>query len=320
MFDVQIGGLTLSHAGPARPDANDGPLTWGRTSEQSYDIYLADRTQHLTVNGRRVVLQPGDFTLAHSASASTIVADEPHAMLALRVPASVLRAYVRDPERAVGVCFQGADGPSRVVSLMLREMCRMVEGGALSTVGNRLLVSMFQAFAACCDLLEPHPSVSASSAAARRAQIRAAIDARLRDPELSLRSLARELGLSTRYIQMLFNERGESISRYVRNCRLEACRRELADPACRTHSVTAIAFRWGFNSAAHFCRVFRARYGTSPSRFREHALAHDVPERASSTNTKHSLDRNRLAWIRRSAELSTPGGKLEIGASEVIQP
>jgi AraC family transcriptional activator of tynA and feaB len=123
--------------------------------------------------------------------------------------------------------------------------------------------------------MEPQRNASTSSASARRAQILEAIHARLRDPELSLRSLARDLGLSTRYVQMLFNEDGgDSIARYIRNQRLEGCRRELADPAWREHSVTGIAFRWGFNSAAHFCRVFHAQYGMSPSRFREQALAH----------------------------------------------
>ena len=73
-------------------------------------------------------------------------------------------------------------------------------------------------------------------------------------------------------MQMMFDQNEDSIAQYIRKQRLEGCRRELADPAWREHSVTGIAFRWGFNSAAHFCRVFHAQYGASPSRFREHAL------------------------------------------------
>ena len=42
-------------------------------------------------------------------------------------------------------------------------------------------------------------------------------------------------------------------------------------------SVSEIAFAWGFNSSAHFCRVFKAQYGVAPREFQrreaERALA-----------------------------------------------
>jgi AraC family transcriptional regulator, positive regulator of tynA and feaB len=272
MQAVQIGSLTLSRASLSQAGASTRPKPFRRTSERSYNIYIVDRTQHLVLGGQALVLQPGDFTLADSALTSTIVTDEPYTTIGLTVPASFLRAYVHDPDRAVGVRFPGTEGLSRVVSLMLRELWRMAEAGTLNTIGNRLVVSLFEAFSACCELTQPSQNGSASSAAARRTQIREAIHNRLRDPELSLRSLARDLGLSTRYLQMIFNEGEDSISRYIRRQRLESCRRELADPAWCEHSVTGIAFRWGFNSASHFCRAFHAHYGMSPSRLREQAL------------------------------------------------
>jgi AraC-like DNA-binding protein len=36
--------------------------------------------------------------------------------------------------------------------------------------------------------------------------------------------------------------------------------------------VTEIAFRWGFRDAAHFARVFKARYERTPSEVRRDAL------------------------------------------------
>jgi len=276
---VQIGSVTLSRASLSQAEVSTRPQPLRRTSERSYNLYIVDRTQRLMLGGQSLMLQPGDFTLADSVLPSTIVTDGPYTTIGLTVPASFLRAYVPNPDRAVGICFPGSEGLPRVVSLMLQEMWRMAENGTLATVGNRLVTSLLEAFSACCELADPQRHTQTSSAAARRAQIREAIQVRLRDPELSLRSLARELGLSTRYVQMIFNEDGDSISRYIRHQRLEGCRRELADPALREHSVTGIAFRWGFNSAAHFCRVFHAQYGMSPSRFREQALENAGYER-----------------------------------------
>jgi AraC-like DNA-binding protein len=216
-----------------------------------------------------LVLYPGDFTLADSALPSTITTDEPYTTIGLTVPASFLRAYVPNPERAVGVRFSGSEGLSRVVSLMLLDMWRVAESGALVDVGNRLVVSLFEAFSVCCDLAQSRTTAAVSNAAARRAQVRQAIQDRLRDPEFTISALSRQMGLSGRYIQMLFNDGEESICQYVRRQRLEGCRQDLANPEWREHSVTAIAFRWGFNSAAHFCRAFRAHYGMTPSQFRQ---------------------------------------------------
>jgi AraC-like DNA-binding protein len=33
-------------------------------------------------------------------------------------------------------------------------------------------------------------------------------------------------------------------------------------------SVSAIAFEWGFNSSAHFSRLFKSQVGVAPSSFR----------------------------------------------------
>ncbi len=42
----------------------------------------------------------------------------------------------------------------------------------------------------------------------------------------------------------------------------------MSDPQWRGHSIAEIAFGWGFNSAPHFTRSFRDRYGLSPRHYR----------------------------------------------------
>lgn len=268
MQAVQIGSVTLSRASLSQAEVSSRSHFCRSKAERSYNIYIVDRMQRLVLGGESLVLQPGDFTLADSALTSTITTDEPYTTIGMTVPASFLRAYVPAPDRAVGLHFSGSAGLSQLVSLMLADMWRIAETGALAEVGSRLVVSLFEAFSACCYLKNSPLSAASPNTAARRAQIREAIRNHLRDPDFSVRSLGRELGLSPRYVQMIFNEGGEPIRQYVRRQRLEGCRRELADPAWREHNVTAIAFRWGFNSAAHFCRAFQAHYGMSPSQFR----------------------------------------------------
>ena len=101
---------------------------------------------------------------------------------------------------------------------------------------------------------------------AASALARAAIESNLGEPSLTIAGLCRQLGISRTSLHRLFDDEG-GVQAYIRGRRLEAVRRSLLDPQCR-EPVYAIAERLGFSDAAHLSRLFRARYGQSPSEFR----------------------------------------------------
>ncbi|MGW6707970.1 helix-turn-helix domain-containing protein [Streptomyces sp. NPDC054956] len=105
------------------------------------------------------------------------------------------------------------------------------------------------------------------------ARIDAFIGHNLGDPELSPSVVAARHHISLRRLQLLFQERGESVAASVRRRRLERCRADLADPGQPTVPVHAVAVRWGFTNASVFSRLFRDTYGESPSGFRRAAVA-----------------------------------------------
>ena len=102
----------------------------------------------------------------------------------------------------------------------------------------------------------------------RVALIRTYADQNLRDPALSVESIAAAFGITPRYVQMIFKAEGEPLSSYIRRRRLDGCRSDLVDSTSRERSVTTIAYDWGFNSTAHFARRFREQYGVSPRSLR----------------------------------------------------
>ena len=59
-----------------------------------------------------------------------------------------------------------------------------------------------------------------------------------------------------------------SVSEWIRHRRLEACRRDLLDPALAHETISVIARRWALANPAHFSRAFRAAYGCTPSELR----------------------------------------------------
>ncbi|WP_213980891.1 helix-turn-helix domain-containing protein [Sphingomonas sp. dw_22] len=102
-------------------------------------------------------------------------------------------------------------------------------------------------------------------------RIRAFIDARLADPELSPSQIATGCGISLRRLHRAFAGTEWSVCGWIRHRRLEHCRQDLLDPANDRLSITQIAFRWGFNDAAHFSRSFREAYRQAPRELRRRA-------------------------------------------------
>ncbi|MFJ8542698.1 helix-turn-helix domain-containing protein [Streptomyces sp. NPDC093586] len=98
------------------------------------------------------------------------------------------------------------------------------------------------------------------------------IDRRLDDPDLSLGSIAQAHAISVRYLHRVFEHADTTVSRWVQRRRLQECRRDLARRQTAGLTISAVAHRWGFTSAAHFSRTFRATYGMSPAEWRRFAL------------------------------------------------
>jgi AraC-like DNA-binding protein len=85
---------------------------------------------------------------------------------------------------------------------------------------------------------------------------------------LSPGSVAAAHHVSPRKLHALFHAHGATVAGWIRDRRLEACRRDLADRRLAETSVGAIGARWGFTEAAHFSRVFHRAFGASPRDYR----------------------------------------------------
>jgi len=98
--------------------------------------------------------------------------------------------------------------------------------------------------------------------------IKSFIEQNLWDTSLDTGLIVHHIGLSARYINNLFEDEGTSLMRYVWKRRLENCRKDILNPVYAGHRLTDIAFRWGFNDAAHFSRAFKHQFGCPPREFR----------------------------------------------------
>jgi len=101
--------------------------------------------------------------------------------------------------------------------------------------------------------------------AARLHAILAKITHRFKDPTLNIDNTAATLGLSRRYMQELLEQTGKSFTEHLAERRLECAYAMLSDGRYRQSKIIDIAYEAGFSDASHFYRMFRRRYGESPS-------------------------------------------------------
>ena len=103
------------------------------------------------------------------------------------------------------------------------------------------------------------------------------IDLHLGDSDLNLEMVARLNNVSPRYVQKIFAETNSTFSHFLRQRRLEQCKKDLSSREHASLSVSEICFRWGFNDLAYFSRAFSAKYACSPRAFRAKMLADATP-------------------------------------------
>jgi AraC-like DNA-binding protein len=96
------------------------------------------------------------------------------------------------------------------------------------------------------------------------------------DPNFDLDSVAGSLRLSRRYVQQLLETTGKSFTEHLMERRLERTFAMLTNRRCLHFPIIDIAFAAGFSDVSHFNRMFRRRFGETPSGVRATAT---VPER-----------------------------------------
>ena len=90
-------------------------------------------------------------------------------------------------------------------------------------------------------------------------------------PGLSAGRTGFSLGITARQVHRLLEETTKTFYEHVLERRLIESHRLLTDPACGAFNVAEIACRAGFADPSYFNRVFRTRFGDTPTGVREAA-------------------------------------------------
>jgi AraC-like DNA-binding protein len=92
------------------------------------------------------------------------------------------------------------------------------------------------------------------------------------DSTLTAIAVGKRLGVTPRYIHFLLEETGRSFTHHLLERRLHAAAALLRDPRRSTRRISDVAREAGFTDLSHFSRVFRRRFGMTPSDARQAAV------------------------------------------------
>ncbi|WP_431043597.1 helix-turn-helix domain-containing protein [Streptomyces sp. P1-3] len=200
---------------------------------------------------------------------------DPVQTVALEVPKALLPLPRDMAGRVVGATVSARDGMGALLAGFLTHLIadptayRPADRPRLAAIVTDLVAALFAHILEAGDRLPPE-----NHRRALTLRIQAFIREHLHDPHLTPATIAAAHHISTSYLHRLFQDEDATVAAWIRRLRLEAARRDLADPALRTIPIHAIAARWGFPRAADFSRAHRAAYGTTPKDHRHQALHH----------------------------------------------
>ena len=236
-------------------------------------LLVSDGTLTLRHHGREAVLEAGGLTLVDSNAPYRIELPAQAHLFLIRAPDHVVRKYLPSPESFCGVALQSDDGLSQAAAAMLHSFCSERAPTIAAEFRQRVAQHIIELLSTSFAMAVGSGMGRSSVVNSHHVKVKLFIEQHLRDPDLCPSAIARELSLSSRYLRMIFALGQETVSAYILRRRLEECARQMADPRWRGHSITEIAFGWGFNSAPHFTRSFRSRFDISPREYRRRELA-----------------------------------------------
>ncbi|WP_207401016.1 helix-turn-helix domain-containing protein [Actinomadura roseirufa] len=219
-------------------------------------------------DGREAALVPGDLTIYDTTRPYTLAFDDAYRQLVLMIPRRLLHLPADAVAGITATRISGRQGVGALLSPFLVQLAGHLDeldGPGSVRLGDNIVDLLVT-------LLAERLDVGAPTADSRRRallfRVRAYIERHLDDPDLCPDDIAAAHFISSRQLYKIFQEEGTTVSMWIKQRRLEHCRRDLRDPLQLNRPVSVIAARWGFVDAAHFSRLFKAAYGASPREYR----------------------------------------------------
>ena len=251
--ELRFGAVTLTDTQGSAQSVLRQPRHIARLEKDCYFLGLAQ-------SGSLHVRQADSSMTMHAGQGALFYASEPYE---LRCDTRVRSFWVELPRQAFASRFDSRRPPlvahlnlSRGLGRIAVEFCSALalEGASLDPQSRAKLGEQFMDILALAIDAEPgrQPAAETCVQRVRLRSVKNYIDAHLSDPNLSLGKIAKENGISLRYLHQLFRPMDVSASEWLRMRRLQRCHDLLSSPQHATQSITDIAYSMGFQQFIPF--------------------------------------------------------------------
>jgi AraC-like DNA-binding protein len=245
-----------------------GSVAVGRTlrlSQQSesgpyYRLYFqTSGAVALSQEGRTLTMKSGDLALYGGAGPYHFTFDGPYSHVVVLIPCQRLRTRRDKVEKITAVAHRTDSGVER----LLAESIQQVELHGEALTAPQMYAAMSCIVSLLDATLESWLGHSHDDGQAFLVAL-SYVDEHLQDLDLTPAAVAASQFVSVRSLQAMFARHGLTPGGWIRQRRLEMCRRDLIATSARSRTITEIANSWGFLNSAHFSHAFKDTYGISP--------------------------------------------------------
>jgi AraC family transcriptional activator of tynA and feaB len=231
--------------------------------DHCYAVFQVDGRSTIIQNDQAVELAVGDVAFIDSTRPATFVNDGHEQWLALQLPRQGLISTLGFEPRG-GLRGHSGTRASRLLFQLVRDAADDEEPMPTSA-GNYMQMAVYDLLGALLAPLDPATGSLHSDRLFKR--ICDVIKDRFTDPDFGPYEIAAEVGISLRYLQKLFTNRGCTCSGFIQSLRLDQAARRIKHRASTKscEPLSAIAYACGYHNYVNFSRAFRQRFGCTPS-------------------------------------------------------
>lgn len=245
-------------------------------------IYVMEGEADITVDDTEYHLSHKDFILINASRRHSYQVDQKSLIGSLHLPYRLISAHVKSDAFFVDINSVTAGNRQD-----LSEIAKILEELFLSGYDSKNIFSLYRLYYKLMEVItlkfieKGGNESDRPSGNNRLAEIEEYINRNLQQ-NASLSGLADHLYLSNSYLSKYFKKHfGANFLDYVNDVRIS---RALSDIRYTNHSMTKVALNVGFTNLRMFNKVFKAKYGVSPtlyrSEFRRNASSDHEPEPA----------------------------------------
>jgi AraC-like DNA-binding protein len=227
-------------------------------------IHVRKGVQHVEQYGRNIKVDAGNSLLVDCSSGFSFNFPEGVEALVLEIRRDWLLGWLPEPEDAVARVIDGSSGWGRTLASVLANLTPT--SVASSDLPQTAIAEQIAVMLALAAAPSRHAPTTHKRALLKR--VTETLRERCHEPGLDPAAVAKALGLSRRYIHVLFAAAGKTFTQELYALRLQRAQRLLDDRRFDGVGIGEIAWNCGFSEPSHFTRRFRECFGVPPTEYR----------------------------------------------------